>query len=414
MNGHLKLQGFYRELQTALPHRKVITVQQHVAQRYHPGNYRKWTREDLDLLKQLVDRHGNKWNKISVIFGRPPINVKFQYLTLLFDKNPWTEEEEASLNATVQKIALLSGIDVPNPSAVDAFGEQTIAASVQRLPWATIGQLMAPKTGVQCRTKWLSQFAYRADAVKQFKTAADDIDLVERLIKLDVDDESEVNWNHVDPNYFGHSFRARFRVLKLNVSNAPHLEWNDLLSAILTQLQFQRENEQKRILQALQGGPDSGFEPRRRQRRRPDFSAEEGEEVVVENSKKRAKPNDEGESDTATAAKTSKQKSRSSAGSTQVVQTQPDGDAEDSRKGIKSSNGEKANDRSSRRRKSSGDGRGQGKQQSSQETQSSQRSSDGLLVISQTQPRDDSKPTKRRPRSLPNKPKKLSVVDDDK
>ena len=74
---------------------------------YHFPNMKqnRWTDEELDKLRELIEQFGNKWSNFSMDLDRSPESLRYQAKTKLtkFRKGPWTKEEDEKLRQLVEK-----------------------------------------------------------------------------------------------------------------------------------------------------------------------------------------------------------------------------------------------------------------------------------------------------------------------
>ncbi|XP_006814520.2 cyclin-D-binding Myb-like transcription factor 1, partial [Saccoglossus kowalevskii] len=98
-----------------------------------------FTAEEIELLKKLQRRHGNKWALIGAKMKRhrQALRDKFKEFKENRVTGPWTREERSALKNAVKEIA---GTDDLH--------------SVTKIPWLEVSKKVSTRTANQCRREW--------------------------------------------------------------------------------------------------------------------------------------------------------------------------------------------------------------------------------------------------------------------
>ncbi|KAK9453338.1 Myb-like DNA-binding domain-containing protein [Dipodascopsis uninucleata] len=136
-----KKDNFWDAVASALPHRTRASVYKHVRRKYHTYEQRgKWTPEEDEGLRQMVELHGAQWKIIGHHLGRMPEDCRDRWRNYVKCGNnrgqhKWSPEEENKLFEIVNQIKLI------DPSA--------------EINWTVVSERMGGiRSRIQCRYKW--------------------------------------------------------------------------------------------------------------------------------------------------------------------------------------------------------------------------------------------------------------------
>ncbi|GFR59312.1 cyclin-D-binding Myb-like transcription factor 1, partial [Elysia marginata] len=170
---------FYRTVALGIQ-RPLFSVYRRVTRMYDRKNHRgKYTTTEMRSLRSLRAKHGNDWAAIGVALGRSASSVKDKCRLMKDNCNSgkWYPEEEARLAAAVHK---LTGV---KPSESITSG----------LSWAVVADHVGTRSEKQCRTKWLNYLNWKQQGGADW-TREDDNLLIERVSKMNVFSDSEIDW----------------------------------------------------------------------------------------------------------------------------------------------------------------------------------------------------------------------------
>ncbi|KAK9464663.1 hypothetical protein V1512DRAFT_267869 [Lipomyces arxii] len=136
-----KKDNFWDAVASALPLRTRASVYKHVRRRYHPYEQRgKWTSQEDEGLRQLVEQHGAQWKIIGRQIGRMPEDCRDRWRNYVKcgtsrGQNKWSVEEERKL------VEIVNRIRFSEPGA--------------DINWTVVSERMGGiRSRIQCRYKW--------------------------------------------------------------------------------------------------------------------------------------------------------------------------------------------------------------------------------------------------------------------
>ncbi|XP_063000883.1 transcription termination factor 1 [Elgaria multicarinata webbii] len=194
---------------------------------FDPQNYNgRYSEEEKKKLMAYQAIHGNNWKKISQLMTRSSRSVAWKYSHIKCQPNfgPWSQEENKKLVRAVEAVlrAKAKGLD----SALDKEDPEQVLMVVREnlyrgIPWTQVEAEVGTRNWKQCKKKWdlivtkrMSKGQTKSYGTENVKFK---IDLIERLHKLNIEDENEINWEdftdvirNVTPTYV----QSRFYKLK--------------------------------------------------------------------------------------------------------------------------------------------------------------------------------------------------------
>ncbi|XP_062850943.1 cyclin-D-binding Myb-like transcription factor 1 [Trichomycterus rosablanca] len=212
---------FYRSIAWGL-NRPLFAVYRRVLRMYDNRNHvGKYTQEEIERLKELRQKHGNDWATIGAALGRSASSVKDR-CRLMKDTchtGKWTEDEERRLAEVVHELTGTEAGDVVT----------------QGVSWATVADRVGTRSEKQCRSKWLNYLNWKQSGGTEW-TKEDDINLVNRIIELEVEDENEINWDILAEGWSSvrspQWLRSKWWTIKRQVANHKELPLPVLLKGL--------------------------------------------------------------------------------------------------------------------------------------------------------------------------------------
>jgi len=176
---------FWKYVSQSLPNRSVESSYRCVTRMFHPDNFNgKFTDEDDKTIIRLYSLYGPSWKKIGEMIGRMGTAVKDRYNKVLLKRNysgegPWSEEESQRYMEIVQDMKknnkLVNGMPV----------------------FTALSERMKTRSPRQCYVHWISSHTDFINGNKCPFTIIDRQEYLEKLSKLKVQDETQVNWENV-------------------------------------------------------------------------------------------------------------------------------------------------------------------------------------------------------------------------
>uniref|UniRef100_A0A3P8ZV84 Cyclin-D-binding Myb-like transcription factor 1 n=1 Tax=Esox lucius TaxID=8010 RepID=A0A3P8ZV84_ESOLU len=207
---------FYRSVAWGL-NRPLFAVYRRVLRMYDNRNHvGKYTPVEIDKLKELRQKHGNDWATIGAALGRSASSVKDRCRLMKDTCNTgkWSEEEEKRLSDSVYALA----------------GVCPGRAVTGGVSWAAVADLVGTRSEKQCRSKWLNYLNWKQSGGTEW-TKDDDLNLVNRIVELDVEDENELKWEELAGGWSSvrspQWLRSKWWAIKRQVANHKELPFQD-------------------------------------------------------------------------------------------------------------------------------------------------------------------------------------------
>ncbi|XP_012992779.1 cyclin-D-binding Myb-like transcription factor 1 [Esox lucius] len=212
---------FYRSVAWGL-NRPLFAVYRRVLRMYDNRNHvGKYTPVEIDKLKELRQKHGNDWATIGAALGRSASSVKDRCRLMKDTCNTgkWSEEEEKRLSDSVYALA----------------GVCPGRAVTGGVSWAAVADLVGTRSEKQCRSKWLNYLNWKQSGGTEW-TKDDDLNLVNRIVELDVEDENELKWEELAGGWSSvrspQWLRSKWWAIKRQVANHKELPFQVLLKGL--------------------------------------------------------------------------------------------------------------------------------------------------------------------------------------
>lgn len=214
---------FYRNIARGLQ-RPLFSVYRRVTRMYDQKNHiGKYTPDEINKLKELRGKFGNDWASIGAALGRSASSVKdkFRLMRETCNSGKWLREEERRLASAVYDLA---GVKP---------GENVTTG----LSWALVAERVQTRSEKQCRTKWLNYLNWKQKGGTEW-TREDDINLVLKIANLDVNDDTEIDWNDLASNWPSvrspQWLRGKWWSLKRHCTEYQSMEFKDMLEYLKT------------------------------------------------------------------------------------------------------------------------------------------------------------------------------------
>ncbi|XP_076469239.1 cyclin-D-binding Myb-like transcription factor 1 [Babylonia areolata] len=216
---------FYRTIARGLQ-RPLFSVYRRVTRMYDQKNHRgKYSPEEIKKLRELRAKHGSDWAAIGTELGRSASSVKDKCRLMKDNCNAgkWYPEEERRL---AQAIYDLTGLK-PSDSIT------------QGLSWSAVAEEVGTRSEKQCRTKWLNYLNWKQQGGADW-TRQDDLSLVEKIHKLEVQNDQDIDWNELSKDWPSvrspQWLRGKWWSLKRHVPNYQEMEFPVLVDHLLSLL----------------------------------------------------------------------------------------------------------------------------------------------------------------------------------
>ncbi|KAK4270965.1 hypothetical protein QN277_019728 [Acacia crassicarpa] len=199
-----KLRGCWKEIASALPHRPLESV-------YHRGHIlferddsRKWTLEELEIIRKFHEKHGPNWKMLADAMGKHRFHVKDAWRRIKLGdvkKGHWSQDE-------YQKLFNLVNADL-SMRALEETRKSKHGMLRDNICWEAIGNKVATRTSQLCCMKWYEKLTSPMVAEGEWADT-DDYRLLNALLTLDACSMEEVEWDHLLEHRSGDVCRKRW------------------------------------------------------------------------------------------------------------------------------------------------------------------------------------------------------------
>nr|XP_019966748.1 PREDICTED: cyclin-D-binding Myb-like transcription factor 1 [Paralichthys olivaceus] len=212
---------FYRSVALGL-NRPLFAVYRRVLRMYDNRNHvGKYNPDEIEKLKSLRQKHGNDWATIGAALGRSASSVKDRCRLMKDTCNTgkWSEEEERRLAEVVYEMAGMT------PGSAVTGG----------VSWASVADQVRTRSEKQCRSKWLNYLNWKHSGGTEW-TKEDDLNLVRRILEVEVEDENEIKWEDLAGGWSSvrspQWLRSKWWSIKRQVANHKDIPFIVLLKGL--------------------------------------------------------------------------------------------------------------------------------------------------------------------------------------
>ncbi|GAB2212965.1 hypothetical protein Drorol1_Dr00020972 [Drosera rotundifolia] len=209
---HRELRGCWAEIGKALPWRPVTSVYFRAHILFERGEKRKWSQEELDLVKDYHNRKGACWKSLAVELGKHRFHVKDAWRRINVSnlkRGRWTLDE-------LEKLYELVNTDL----RMKAFADRKVKHGMLKdnISWGAISEKLSTRTNAICCVKWYNSLASSMVA-EGLWADTDDYRLLMALYELDKNCEEDVDWDNLLDHRTGDICRKRWRELARHIGD---------------------------------------------------------------------------------------------------------------------------------------------------------------------------------------------------
>lgn len=246
--------NFWECMTKVLPYRSRASVYKHVRRQYHVFDIRaKWTTEEDELLKRLVESCERNWKKIGEVMNRMPEDCRDRWRNYVKcgenrAMNKWSEEEERTLKNIVLEMITNEEEDKP-------------------INWTLVSEKMnGVRSRIQCRYKWNKLL--RREAVTRIELMDNDtkIWLINSLLEANFPNAESIDWEYIlhlyhewnkeaktkDFLWTTTDFKVTFEKLRFTVRDHKSMALHTVLSKILLALYNDTGSDRNELARAPQ------------------------------------------------------------------------------------------------------------------------------------------------------------------
>jgi len=221
------------KISECLPERAVRYIYYHARRKYGSANRGKWTSDEKDLLRRLVNSEGLSWAKIATKMNRTDQSVRDMWRILDTQESqkrgPFTPEEDAKLIKLVTKLQ----------------------SKTKTLNWNSISNQLIGRSRLQCMLRWAHHLNPSSEGRHEW-TDVDDCTLLNEIINSGACTQADINWNKIAEPFNWSRFQVyeRFKRLQKNfLSEKFHNKQSPPFYELLDQMLEYSSNESKVLLE---------------------------------------------------------------------------------------------------------------------------------------------------------------------
>ncbi|KAL9230740.1 hypothetical protein vseg_006053 [Gypsophila vaccaria] len=220
-----KVKDCWTEIAEALPwrHRNAIYSRAHIL--FERSENRRWTKEELEEVRQYHEKYGPKWRDLADELGRNRIHVKdaFRQVKLPNKKTgQWSQEEYQNLFNLVNK-------DLRMRAFMDRKSKHGMLRD--NIGWEAISDQLSTRTDPVCCQKWYAQLT--SSLVAEGKWAdTDDYRLLMALDELDATCGEDVDWDSVLEHRSGDVCRKRWNEMVRHIGEHGNKSFSEQVETL--------------------------------------------------------------------------------------------------------------------------------------------------------------------------------------
>lgn len=219
-SNHPEIRDCWKVIGESLPWRPYSSVYYRAHILFERGEKRKWSEEELELVRKYHEEHGANWKQLADELGKHRIHVKdaWRRIKLPNRKNGhWSQEEYQSLFDLVN-------VDL----SLKLFEEKKSKHGMLRdnISWEAISGKLTTRSVPICCMKWYQQLT--SPLVAEGKWAdADDYRLLIALVEVDAPCEDEVDWDNLLEHRSGEICRKRWSQMVRHIGEPGVKQFNE-------------------------------------------------------------------------------------------------------------------------------------------------------------------------------------------
>ncbi|KAL5771868.1 hypothetical protein ACOSQ2_011792 [Xanthoceras sorbifolium] len=195
----------WKEIGAALPWRPYESIYYRAHNIFERDENRKWSPEELQLVRQFHEKHGSDWKILAGALGKHRFHVKDAWRRIKLPnmkKGQWSQEEYQNLFDLVNLDLCMKASDSEEKKSKHGMLRDNIG-------WEAISDKLTTRTNAICCRKWYNQLT--SPLVAEGKWAdTDDYYLVSALFALDACCIEDVDWDNLLEHRSGSICRKRW------------------------------------------------------------------------------------------------------------------------------------------------------------------------------------------------------------
>lgn len=210
---HAGMKKCWQEIATCIPYRPSSAVYYRAHILFERAETRSWTPEEIEHLRELHEKDGNKWKKMAEELGKHRFHVKDTWRRIkLKDRKSgrWNQEEYQSLYDLVNL-----DLQMKISSEVKQSKHGMLRDNI---PWTAISEKLSTRSDATCCVKWYNQLTSSLVAEKKWSDA-DDYRLIGALYELDAACAEDVDWDKLLEHRSGDVCQKRWNQMVCHIGH---------------------------------------------------------------------------------------------------------------------------------------------------------------------------------------------------
>eukprot|EP00227_Mantoniella_beaufortii_P006952 CAMPEP_0197610412 /NCGR_PEP_ID=MMETSP1326-20131121/53269_1 /TAXON_ID=1155430 /ORGANISM="Genus nov. species nov., Strain RCC2288" /LENGTH=416 /DNA_ID=CAMNT_0043178927 /DNA_START=178 /DNA_END=1425 /DNA_ORIENTATION=- len=220
----------FLEISTDFPTRNPKQIYGWISRHLDKDNYKgKWTDEEKDTLKRLVDEKGEKWKEIGTAMGRAgyACRDKWRMMKNNPNKGEWSEEEVVKLKGLVEEYF---ATHQAGPGRGPGEGQEHLPL-LDNINWTSISKQLGTRNENMCMQKWY-RIAPSAVSSGQWGAGEDKV-MLEALLKSGAEGEQTVPWETLVPGRSLSQIVRRWKLMKVLIPGHLHMGFDPLVQKVV-------------------------------------------------------------------------------------------------------------------------------------------------------------------------------------
>lgn len=222
---HPEVKNCWKEITTCLPHRPHSAIYYRAQVLFRRDKKRKWTEEEIELLRESHKMRGNQWKELAEELGKHRFHVKDTWRRIRHENlrtGRWSQEEYQTL------------FDLVNTDLrMKYFDEKKSKHGMLRdnIPWAAISDKLSTRPEANCCLKWYNQLTSSMVA-EGLWADADDYRLIDALFQLDATCTEDVDWDNLLEHRSGDVCQKRWSQMVLHIGDCRNKSFADQVEVL--------------------------------------------------------------------------------------------------------------------------------------------------------------------------------------
>ncbi|KAJ0082146.1 hypothetical protein Patl1_12005 [Pistacia atlantica] len=200
---HPEVRNCWKEIGAALPWRPYVAVYYRAHILFERAENRKWTPEEIELIRKFHEKHGSSWKMLAEALGKHRFHVKDTWRRIRLPnrrKGQWNQEE-------YQKLFDLVNMDLRMKASEERKSKHGMLRD--NISWEAICDRLETRSGPVCCVKWYDQLTSPLVVEGKWRDT-DDYHMVIALSNLDACCIEDVDWDNLLEDRSGVICRKRW------------------------------------------------------------------------------------------------------------------------------------------------------------------------------------------------------------